>query len=199
MTKIKICGLRRAEDIRIVNEAKPDYIGFVFAKSKRQVHFEEAFKLREMLSTEVIPVGVFVDEPINNVKKIIHSGIIEIVQLHGNESKEYMDELKSFSKIPIIKAVSVQKEGDVQRGNTASSDYLLLDHKGGGTGQSFNWDLIGYTTKPFFLAGGLHIDNVQEAIQKVNPFAIDVSSGVETDEYKDKDKIFEMIRRVRNE
>ena len=197
--EVKICGLSRIEDIEVVNNEKPDYIGFVFAESRRKVTPQRALELRQLLHPSIIPVGVFVNEQIEDIVKIVKSGAIDIIQLHGVEDEAYIQRLKSQIDNQIIKAIPVQNEGDVQKWNHTTADYLLLDHQTGGTGESFNWDLIGKTSKPFFLAGGLHSQNVAAAIKKTLPFAVDVSSGVETNGLKDSEKIVEFIRRSQNE
>ena len=199
MTKIKICGLSRINDIEAVNTAKPEYIGFVFAESRRKVTPLQAKELRMKLSPDIIPVGVFVNETIDNIVSIVRSGIIDVIQLHGDETEEYLREIKELTEKPIIKAVSVSKIGDVQKFTDTHADYLLLDNKSGGTGKAFDWDLIGEINRPFFLAGGLNIENINSAITKTNPFAVDISSGVEADGLKDKDKIVSIVRSIRNE
>jgi phosphoribosylanthranilate isomerase len=199
--KIKICGLSRPADIEAVNAAKPDYIGFVFTESKREVTPEQALSLRKLLSPGIIPVGVFVDEPVINIFSLVRGGVIDVIQLHGSESienEEYIRKLKLLTDTPVIKAVSVQSRGDVQKRSGTAADYLLLDNKGGGTGEPFDWDLIGKTDKPYFLAGGLSAENIAGAIAKTMPYAVDASSGVETNGVKDPEKIKEFIRRVRN-
>ena len=198
MTKIKICGLSRQCDIDAVNKEKPEYIGFVFAKSRRKITPVKAAALRKILYPDIIPVGVFVNETTENILSIVRSGAIEIIQLHGSEDENYIKKLKQQTSKLIIKAIRVENKGDVQKWSNTSADYLLLDYKGGGTGQTFDWDLIGETTKPYFLAGGLNPENITEAIRKTTPFAVDVSSGVETNGVKDPEKIKEFIRRVRN-
>jgi len=199
MAKIKICGLSRLSDIEAVNKEKPDYIGFVFAKSRRKVTPKQALLLRENLCKDIIPVGVFVNESIENILSLIKNGIIEIIQLHGSEDENYIKHLKSLTNKPIIKAITVQNKGDVQKWENVGADFLLLDHKSGGTGETFDWSLIGNTKKPFFLAGGLTCENITDAIKKVNPFAVDTSSGVETNGFKDYEKIKEFIKRVRTD
>ncbi|MCL2141560.1 MAG: phosphoribosylanthranilate isomerase [Methanimicrococcus sp.] len=188
-------------DIEAVNAFSPDYIGFVFAKSPRRVTPDQAADLRKRLSPNIIPVGVFVNEPIDSIMELIRSDVIEIIQLHGNETEEYVEKMKEMCENPIIKAVSVTAAGDVQRWENTCADYLLLDNKTGGTGESFDLRLIGNTKKPFFLAGGLNVENIEAAIQKTNPFAVDISSGVETDGLKDGEKIekiISIVRRIRN-
>jgi len=199
MVKVKVCGLSRPGDIESVNIWKPDYIGFVFASSRRNVTPVQAFELRRKLCSDIIPVGVFVDEPVENILSLVRDGVIDVIQLHGSENEEYIQKIKLLTGKQVIKAVSVQKKGDVQEWTETAADYLLLDNKGGGTGEKFDWDLIGETDKPYFLAGGLNTDNITEAIVKTAPFAVDVSSGVETDGMKDPVKIKKIIRMVRNE
>lgn len=199
MVKIKICGLSLLCDIEAVNEIKPEYIGFVFAESRRRVTPAQAEKLRTELSPDIMPVGVFVNETVEKIIPLIRNGIIDAVQLHGDETEKYIETLKSLTDKPVIKAISVLKAGDVQKWTDTCADYLLLDSKGGGTGQSFDWDVIGEVHREFFLAGGLNFENIQSAVLKTKPFAVDVSGGVETDGVKDREKIISIIRRVRNE
>ena len=139
------------------------------------------------------------NEVIENIISLTRSDIISAIQLHGDENEAYIEKMKALTDKPVIKAISVTKAGDVQKWVDTCADYLLLDNKTGGTGQSFDWDLIGEVNKPFFLAGGLNISHIETAISKVNPFAADISSGVETDGLKDKEKIISIIRRIKNE
>jgi len=198
MIKIKICGLSRLCDIDAVNDAKPEYIGFVFAESRRKVTPQMAIDMREKLDTDIIPVGVFVNEDPGKIVSLVERGIIDVIQLHGSESAEYISRLKTLTDKTVVKAVDVLNEGDAQKWEETPADYLLLDGKGGGKGKPFNWELIGKLEKPFFLAGGLCPENIGHALEKVKPFAVDVSSGVETDGFKDTVKIKEFIRMVRN-
>lgn len=198
MSRIKICGLFRLEDISFVNEAMPDFIGFVFAKSRRLVTAELAERMRSKLNPSIKAVGVFVDAPMEEVANQLKKGTIDIAQLHGNEDEEYIRQLKDIAGCPIIKAVSVKCYDDVKIAQGSPADYLLLDHGKGGTGEAFNWNLAEDCQTPFFLAGGIHAGNVELAIKKLNPYAVDLSSGVETDGIKDKEKILEIVRRVRN-
>jgi phosphoribosylanthranilate isomerase len=198
LVKVKICGLSRLSDIDAVNKEKPEYIGFVFAESRRNVTPRQASDLRRKLTPGITPVGVFVDEDLETVVCVAQYGVIEVIQLHGSEDEEYIARLKTQTDKPVIKAVAVLNRGDAQKWSGTSADYLLLDDKTGGKGQRFNWDLIGNIEKPFFLAGGLCRENIITALEKVKPFAVDVSSGVETDGVKDHAKIREFIRIVRN-
>lgn len=192
--KIKICGLSRECDIDFVNEACPDYIGFVFAKSRRKVSAEQAQLLKMRLDKKIISVGVFVNQEIDFITELVNKGIIDMVQLHGSEDNDYIHRLKEKAVCKIIKALNPENNPDYD------VDYLLFDNGTGGTGKAFDWHQIKEAYgKPFFLAGGLNIDNIDQAIKIVDPYAVDISSGVETDGYKDKDKIIEIVRRIRNE
>ena len=195
MVKIKICGIKRLEDIEIVNRYKPDYIGFVFADSKRKVSHDLAKELRNNLDSDIIPVGVFVDSPQDEILKLFDDGIIEIAQLHGSESEQYILDLKKKTdgELKIINAIEMTQEIDLLEYNDSNSDYLLLD-SGKGSGKTFDWSLIRKDIKKeFFLAGGLNSKNVTQAIDEFNPYAIDLSSSLETDGFKDENKIKEIM------
>lgn len=196
--KIKICGLTRDCDIDYANEYQPDYIGFVFAESRRRVTEREADRLKRRLCSGIQAVGVFRNERPEQIAAFVQNGVIDLVQLHGQESEEDILFLKHRLHCPIIRAVSVGKNEEILCRDTAS-DYLLLDHGAGGTGQTFDWQTKIEIRKPFFLAGGLNAENVLQGIARFHPFAVDVSSGAETDGRKDPVKIQEIIRRVRNE
>ena len=209
MVKIKICGLRRLEDIEIVNKYKPDYIGFVFAESPRKVSFEEARELSGLLSEEIVPVGVFVNEHMKLIVDLFKEGIIEIAQLHGDEDEKYIKDLKDKSieetgkEIPVINAIEIKDNTDfndtVLEWRDSLSDYFILD-SGKGSGKTFDWSLIDKNSEFFknsiFLAGGLNSENLTSAIEEFNPFAVDLSSSVETDGFKDEEKIKEIIEIV---
>ena len=196
--KIKICGLMTASDIDAVNVTKPEYVGFVFANSRLKISAQMANDLRAKLSADITPVGVFVNESIDTIVSLIHNGIIDAVQLHGDETEDYIRILKSQTDKPIIKAIPILKSGDAQKGLSTSADYMLLDNKGGATGKPFDWTLIGDIRRKFFLAGGLNAQNIHSAIEKVNPLAVDISTGAETNGVKDAEKIATIIRRIRN-
>ena len=208
MAKIKICGLTRSCDIEAVNECLPDYAGFVFAESRRRISPQTAFELREMLDSRIRSVGVFVDADSRFIADICLRDIIDIVQLHGNEDEEYIRTLRERTGKPVIKAVRVRSRQDIAAAERLSCDYLLLDafvhSQVGGTGEAFDWAMAVPNTendrisKPFFLAGGLNSRNILDAIEKVDPFGVDVSSGVETGGYKDRDKILEIVSMVRS-
>jgi len=196
--KIKICGLMRQCDIDAVNAAGPEYIGFVFAESRLKISASQAESLRARLSPYITPVGVFVNESIENILHLVRGGIIDVVQLHGYEDEEYIEKLKSLTDVTIVRAVSVQKTGDAQKWLDTCADYILLDNKGGATGRTFDWDMIGEVPRKFFLAGGLNAANIQSAVEKIGPYGVDISTGVETNGAKDAEKIVDIVRRIRN-
>jgi phosphoribosylanthranilate isomerase len=202
MTKIKICGLSRDQDIEIVNELLPDYIGFVFAESKRQISDETAAKRKARLHSTIQVAGVFVNEDRKRIIKLCEQNVIDIVQLHGDEDEEYIIELKKSIFNPIIKAVRMKGRESPLEADTMKCDYILLDTykqaQYGGSGERFDWSMIPSLTKPIFLAGGIHVGNVLEAIKQVSPYCIDVSSAVETQGVKDGGKIKEIIAMVRS-
>jgi len=196
MSKIKICGLKRLEDIRYVNRYLPDYAGFVFAKSKRQIDIKTAATLRENMDNRIKSVGVFINESLGNIELLCKEKIIELVQLHGDEDSEYMQNLKDRTNCKIIKAVRVQQSLSLPE-SLQIADYLLFD-SGAGSGKTFDWNLIrGYKDKPYFLAGGINADNICDAIKTLNPYCTDVSSGAETNGVKDEKKISKIISLVR--
>jgi len=198
MTRVKLCGLKRPEDMAYANELLPDYVGFVFAKaSKRYVSPETAASLRTMLLPQIVSVGVFVDEPIGQVAALLGSGVIGMAQLHGAESQAYVRELKSKTHAPIIQAFRIASRDDVLCAEESEADYILLDHGAGGTGESFDWSLLDGIDRPFFLAGGLSAENVGEAIARYKPFAVDSSSKLETDGVKDYNKMKAFVEAVR--
>ena len=193
MTKVKLCGLTRECDIEAVNELKPEYIGFVFAKkSKRYVSPEKAQMLKNLLNKDIQAVGVFVNEDIQEVAKLLNNNIIDLAQLHGNENEEYIKSLRNLTNRKIIKAFKITGEEDIKKAEQSSADFVLLD-SGAGTGQTFNWSLIKNINREYFLAGGLSPDNEIEAIETLHPYALDVSSGIETDGFKDKDKMTKFV------
>ncbi len=186
-------------DIKYVNEAQPDYIGFVFAPSKRRISYEKASGLKKKLDIHIKAVGVFVNAPQEEVIKFVDGGVIDIVQLHGGETPEYAQQLKNYG-YTVIKAISMQSsnvEKDLQLWEQTDVDYLLLDNGKGGTGEMFDHSLIGNRKKPFFLAGGITPQNLEQAVKSVNPYAVDLSSGVETQGVKNRKKINEAVRRLR--
>ncbi len=195
-TKIKICGLSRPEDIAYVNEALPDFCGFVIdvPKSIRNTTPEQVRALRRLLRPEVIPVGVFRNASVEAVAELLQDGTIAAAQLHGSEDEEYIRRLKSMGDFTVIKAFH---EGTLWQAPGSSADYILLDHGSGGTGRTFDWSLAENISRPYFLAGGLGPDNIGRAIERLHPWAIDLSSSVETEGRKDREKILAAVRAVR--
>ena len=199
MTKIKLCGLSRQCDIEWANELKPDYIGFIFwSKSKRNVSPERAKELKALLSPDIKAVGVFVNEPVENVAELLSNNIIDVAQLHGSEDEEYIAKLRTLSDKSIIKAFLLKSKDDAERAEKSTADHILLD-SGMGAGKSFDWNLLQNIRRPYFLAGGLYPENVADAIDMLSPFAVDVSSGIETDNFKDKNKMTAFVKAVRKE
>ena len=199
MVKIKICGLKRLEDIKIVNKYKPDYIGFVFADSKRKVSHELASEMKDNLDSNIISVGVFVDADSGEIIELFSKGIIEIAQLHGHESEDYIRNLKESTndELKIINAIEMSDEKDLFGYDNSIADYLLFD-SGKGSGKTFDWNLIRKDlNKEFFLAGGIDISNISKAIEEINPYAIDLSSSLETNGFKDENKIREIMEAIK--
>ncbi len=196
MTKIKLCGLKRACDIAWANEFQPDYAGFVFAGTKRRVTDEMARQLRNQLSKTIPAVGVFVNEPIAHITALVQNGTIQLVQLHGQEDDSYIQQLRQYVQVPVIQAFSIRTINDAKKAQQSSADYILLDQGAGGTGQPFDWSVLQHMTRPYFLAGGLTIENVEQALS-YHPYAVDVSSGIETNGVKDKEKIKTFMAHVR--
>ena len=186
--KIKICGLKNPPDVDYVNEAMPDYIGFVFAESKRRISPETAAEYKKRLNPNITAVGVFVNAEISLISQLHNAGTISIAQLHGSENEAYISELKKICDIPVIKMLSA---GDSY---PANADYLLFD-SGKGSGMSFDWNLIPKCGKDYFLAGGISLDNIEEAM-KLKPYCLDLSSGAETDGVKDREKIIRLVKAV---
>jgi len=198
MSKIKICGLSRIEDIVAVNSVLPDYIGFVFAPSPRRIDGKTAIILRECLDHRITTVGVFVNQEIETIADLWRRGVIDLAQLHGDEDTDYIARLKAICGCAVIKAIGV---GDELPSLPEKADYCLFDSlssKRGGSGKAFNWSLLKhYYGSPYFLAGGLTVANISNAINYLAPYCIDVSSGAETNGIKDPDKIKEIVRLVR--
>lgn len=199
MTKIKICGLRRPEDIAYVNEAKPDFAGFIIdvPKSRRNVPREKVRELTALLSPEILPVGVFVNAPMETILSLVTDGTLKAVQLHGQESQSYLEKLKKQVAVPLIRAFSIRSPEDLTEAEKSLANFVLLDNGAGGTGETFDWSLLSSFDRPFFLAGGLRLENITEAVSRFHPYALDLSSGVETDGYKDKEKIIAAVAAVR--
>ena len=198
MTKIKLCGLSRPCDIQAANEFMPDYIGFVFApKSRRYVTPETAAQLRQLLVPNIQAVGVFTDESPESVAELLNHGIIDMDKLHGGEDEDYIKQLRTLTDKHIIQAFRINTAQDIAKAERSTADHILLD-SGAGTGSVFDWTLIRDVKRPYFLAGGLGVDNVSAAVETLHPYAVDVSSGIETDGLKDKHKMAAFVAAARS-
>lgn len=193
MTEVKICGLSTKGAVETAVSAGADYIGFVFAPSKRQVTLEQAAELAKIIPTNVKKVGVFVSPSRSELLEVIEKVGLDLVQVHGRVADDLFDDLPCAS----IQAVQVDGNGHVPN---SQADYLLFDAPVAGSGRTFDWGQLDTTdlSQPFFIAGGLNEDNVEEAIQHFTPFAVDVSSGVESNGQKDHEKIRRFIERVKH-
>lgn len=197
-TELKICGLSRMEDVIAVNRHGADYAGFVFfKKSKRYIDPYKAGELIEFLRSDIKSVGVFMDEPLDSVISTARISGVEMIQLHGHESEEYVEYVKRTLERPVIKAFKADEEGALEKALHTTADYVLID-SGAGTGKKFDWNTLKDFKREYFLAGGLDPDSVGEAISLLEPFAVDVSSGVETDGIKDEKKIESFIKAVKH-
>lgn len=197
MTKIKLCGLRRVEDIQVANELLPDFVGFIFyPKSKRYISLNDAANLKSILDKKISAVGVFVNENISTIAEI--AKILDLIQLHGDEDENYISTLKKLTGKKIIKAFKIKTDADLQRAKNCRADFILLDG-GAGTGEIFNWQLLKNFEREYFLAGGLTVENVSDAVKLLKPFAVDVSSGIETGGVKDAAKMKKFVSIVRSE
>ena len=198
MTQIKICGLFRCCDIDYVNEAQPDYAGFIlnFPKSHRNLMPGQASELRSRLAEGIKAVGVFVDQPMDAVISAAEQIGLDIIQLHGHEDDAFITELREKSGLPVWKAFRIRSSADLVPAGNSSADEVLLDN-GYGTGTAFDWTCASDFTRPFILAGGLTPENIPEAVRTLRPKILDISSGVETDKVKDREKILAAVRGAR--
>ncbi|MBQ2683587.1 MAG: phosphoribosylanthranilate isomerase [Thermoguttaceae bacterium] len=197
MTKIKLCGLTRIEDVLTANELMPEYIGFVFApKSRRAVTREMAEALRARLALGILAVGVFTDSPPETVAGMLESGLLDVAQLHGHEDEQYIARLRKLTDKPLIRAFRVACRSDAQEAEKSSADFVLLD-AGAGEGRTFAWEHAEGVQRPYFLAGGLTPENADSALERLRPYALDVSSGIETGGRKDPIKMRAFVNAVR--
>lgn len=201
-TKIKFCGMRFPGDVETANELKADHIGFVFArKSRRYVKDEEAHRLSLLARSDIVKVGVFVDEDIDHIISLFDGGVIDVAQLHGHEDEDYIKRLRHIGEMEVWKAFSVRTHDDIKLANASGADLVLLDNGAGGTGEGFDHALLNGVKRPFILAGGLSPENVGDIVRVLRPYAVDVSSGIETDGVKDAAKMrafAEAVRRAKN-
>ena len=197
-TVIKICGLRRPEDIAYINEAGPDLAGFIFDPSRRRyISPDQAAGLRKSLTGKIRAVGVFVNAPAEEIIRISETVGLDLIQLHGNEDAGYIKKLKSMTSLPLIDARRIRSPDDVREAFTSPADLILLDNGPGGTGSRFDWSLVENVPEDVILAGGISADNVKEAIKRCRPWGVDVSSSLEIDGYKDPGRIRAFMKAVR--
>lgn len=196
-TKLKICGLFRPTDIEYANEVQPDYAGFILTPGfRRSISREQAMRFRQKLNGEIPVVGVFVDAPCEEVLHYLKEDIIQMAQLHGRETEEDILYIKAAAGKPVLKAVKVQDRSDVEAWLGSAADYLVFDG-GTGSGKAFDWRLLADISRDYFLAGGLNAGNLEEALA-LQPYAVDLSSGVETEGVKDRAKMQAVAETVRN-
>lgn len=198
MTKVKICGLTRLNDIRAVNEYKPDYAGFILSMPfRRYIDINGLTSLKRQLDNRIRSVGVFVNEPVEYIGEFLERHLIDIVQLHGDEDNDFILELKrEYPSFPLVRSFEVKDETDIHMANMSLADIVLLD-SGKGSGKTFAWELLKNMKRPYILAGGLNPDNIKEALSMCDPWCVDTSSGVETDGKKDPEKIRDFILKAR--
>ena len=201
--KLKLCGMRRPEDIQAANRCRPDYVGFVFAPSRRRVTPREARELRKLLDPAVQAVGVFVNCPLRELAEIAQTVGLDVIQLHGDEDRAYLAGLRELLQSPVWKAVRVKSQEEIWEADGLGADALLLDAftegSYGGTGARTDWELITRTEvrTPFLLAGGLNASNLAQAVETVRPWGVDLSGGIETDGWKDPAKMEQVARLIR--
>ena len=198
MTKIKLCGMTCPEDIQTVNLLMPDYIGFVLSPvSRRYISSSQAAALKKLLSPQIAAVGVFVREEVETVAELLNRGVLDAAQLHGGEDALYLARLRALTDRPILQAFRIHGPEALDAALRSPADMILLD-SGAGSGKRFNWDLLRTFPRPYFLAGGLTPENAADAVSALHPYALDVSSGIETDGKKDPAKMKAFVETIRN-
>ncbi len=196
--RIKICGLMRPEDIETVNELKPDFAGFILAAGRaRTLSPQRMRELTEGLRPGILRSAVFLDQDPEWIRELAAEDLMDVIQLHGHESDETVRQLQRQTGRMVIKAFRIESGADIEKARESSADLVLLDHGAGGTGEAFDWSLAGDLGRPFLLAGGLDPDNVTCALEKIRPYGVDVSSGVETEKRKDPEKMRRFVEAVR--
>lgn len=197
-TKIKVCGVYRPGDASIINEARPDYFGMIinFPKSHRNLTITQAREVRGLIARTIPAVGVFVDQPVEQICALLEEGTINVAQLHGHETAEDILEIQHRTGLPVWKAFKIRSAEDIRDARLSPADLVLLDN-GYGTGQAFDWNLIADVGRPFALAGGLTPENIAATIRLLHPALVDLSSGVETDRVKDRSKVLRAVEAVR--
>ena len=196
MARVKICGINSPEDVEIVNELKPDYVSFAFYKNKRQVTYEKARKLKQILDKDIRVIGVFVDENTNVVASAANDDLLDVIEFHGNEGPGEIERIKAFTEKPIIQGFRIRSRADVELALDSHADSILM-YSDSESGILMDWKLLMNVTRPYFLAGGLNADNIEKAIKICHPFAVSVTTGVETDGIKDREKMAAFIKMAR--
>lgn len=198
MTKIKLCGMMRRSDIEAVNTLPIDYVGFVFAPGrKRTISKEAAKEFRNLLNPQIKAVGVFLDNPFDEIIHLAEADVIDVIQLHGHEDDEFIQRIREKTDKMILKAFRIDTAEDIAKANRSTADHVLLDYGIGGTGIAFDWSLLKGMTREYFLAGGLNCGNITDALEHLKPYAVDVSSGIETEGKKDIEKMKRFVQLVR--
>ena len=199
MAKLKICGLTCEEDIAAVNEVKPDFAGFIIEvpSSRRNLSAEKVKVLVKGLDREILPVGVFVNAAPELPISLLRDGTLWAAQLHGQEDEDYIEKIQNMTGKPVIKAFSIKTPEDVQRALRSPADYILLDQGTGGTGEPFDWSLVPPVRRPFFLAGGIGPENLRNAVSTLHPWAVDLSTSLETQGQKDPIKIRQIAKMLK--
>lgn len=199
MAKLKICGLTCEEDIAAVNEVKPDFAGFIIEvpSSRRNLSAEKVKVLVKGLDREILPMGVFVNAAPELPISLLRDGTLWAAQLHGQEDEDYIEKIQNMTGKPVIKAFSIKTPEDVQRALRSPADYILLDQGTGGTGEPFDWSLVPPVRRPFFLAGGIGSENLRNAVSTLHPWAVDLSTSLETQGQKDPIKIRQIAKMLK--
>lgn len=200
MVKVKICGICHEAEIGIMNELVPDFVGFVFVKKSR--HFiapEHAGYLRSKLRKGIKSVGVFANESLRSVAMCVETAGLNMVQLHGDETAEYIAALREYIRCPIMKVYKVARPIDAERAMYSTADYVMLDGGSAGDGKTFDWSMLGRVRRKFFLSGGLTPDNMEQALLlDPRPYALNASSGLEANRMKDYRKVMKFILGIKS-
>lgn len=198
--KIKICGIKNEDEAKIINECRPDIVGFIFAESKRKIDSNKAKILRKIIASDIQTAGIFVEQNEDEIIEIYNEKIIDIIQLHGNYDENTVQNLKEKTNAKIIKVIRVN---DNSYEINTKADFILFDayskDKYGGLNKTFNWNIKINSNVPYFVAGGINENNVVEMIKKLNPYGVDISSGVEAGGFKTKEKVSNIIKIIKKE
>lgn len=198
--KIKICGIKNENEAKIINECMPDIAGFVFASGKRQIDINKAKILKKIINPEIETAGIFVEQNEDEILEIYNEKVIDIIQLHGDYDERTIKNLKEKTNAKIIKVIRV-KEGFYKIETLA--DFILFDtyskDKYGGLNKTFDWNIKIISNVPYFVAGGINENNIVEMVKKLTPYGVDISSGVEVDGFKTKEKVFNIIKIIKEE